>query len=339
MGCYHPIAMYWKIGRYTADGKKELTMKSPILYKTKWGELLPDPTWEKIDIPCGKCIGCRLEYSRQWAQRIQKEASLYSQNWFLTLTYDPEHLPWIDSLNTETGEYILGNPLVPKHMTKFMKDLRRYWEHHFKHYGIRFYLAGEYGDKYERPHYHICLMNFPIQEEMLEFYKHNELGDSIFKCEIIEKIWGKGQIAIGSLTWQSAAYVARYIIKKQKGPSSEAWYHSKGQIPEFTRMSRRPGIARDWYETHKEEIYKNDEVFVPKRGGAIRLKPASYFDRLYDLEQPEQMRKIKEKRKQTAIKQQRLKLAKTTVTPEELMRIGEEKHKARSKMLIRQLEV
>lgn len=338
MGCYHPIIMYWKKGKYTANGKKVLTFKSPGLRKNKWGELVTDPDYEKIEVSCGQCIGCRLDYSRQWAIRIQKEAELWPESWFLTLTYDTEHLPWVDTVNTETGELILGNPLFPKHLTKFLKDLRRYWEYHYNHQNIRFFACGEYGEEYGRPHYHICLMNFPVLPETLEFYKNNELGDTIYKCAEIEKIWGKGFITLGALTWQSAAYVARYIVKKQKGPESEASYRSRGQIPEFTRMSRKPGIGREWYELHKEEIYKNDELFVPKRSGAIKLKPAKYFDRLYDIECPERMEMIKQQRKKRGIEAKRLKIAKTTDSFEELLAKAERKHIERSKMLIRALE-
>lgn len=330
--------MYWKKGRYTDKGKKILTFKSPGLHKNKWGELIPDPDWEVIEAPCGQCIGCRLDYSRQWAIRITKEAEQWPQSWFVTLTYDQENLPWVDTVNTETGELVLGNPLFPKHLTKFMKDLRDHWRYHYNHQNIRFFACGEYGEKYQRPHYHICLLNMPIPEELLEAAGNNELGDTYYNCPTIEKIWGKGIVKLGALTWQSAAYVARYIVKKQKGQGSDAWYKSRGQIPEFTRMSRKPGIGREWFEQHKEEIYKNDEIFLPKRNGAIRLKPAAYYDRLYDLEQPEQMQKIKETRKQKAVKARRLKLAKTTDNIEEIVAKAERLHIERSRLLIRNLD-
>lgn len=329
MGCYHPIRAFVNIKNHSAECKKIIRFKPQRDLEN----------WREITLPCGQCIGCRLEYSRQWALRIQKEATLYKDNYFLTITYDQEHLPWIDTINEETGELILGNPLIPKHFTKFMKDLREYWDYHYKHQGIRFYGCGEYGEKHERPHYHICLMNFPIPEEELEFEKNNELGDALYKCQLIEDIWGKGLIRIGALTWQSAAYVARYILKKQKGECSEEIYRSKGQIPEFTRMSRKPGIGKGWYEENRDEIYKNDEVFVPRRGGgATKLKPARYFDRIYDLEKPARMMRIKEARRAIAEKQQRLKLAKTSAEIHEILENAERIHKERSKILLRKLE-
>lgn len=341
MACYHPITAFWKKGEYTdaERRKKVITFKSPGMHLNKYGEMEPEPGYEIVKLPCGQCIGCRLQYSREWAIRIQKESTLYEQNWFLTLTYDTEHLPWIDSVNTTTGEVILGNPLYPKHLTKFMKDIRRQWEYHFNHEGIRFFACGEYGELYERPHYHICLMNFPIPEEELVLETHNMEGDAIYSCERIEKIWGKGMVRLGALTWQSAAYVARYMVKKQKGPESEAYYHSKGQIPEFTRMSRRPGIGREWYEQHKEEIYKNDEIFIPGKKGAKKLKPAKYFDRLYDIEQPTRMESIKAMRKASMTRGQRLKLAKTSATLDEILKNAETLHKERASKLLRTLQV
>ncbi|UPW41118.1 replication initiator protein [Sigmofec virus UA08Rod_5492] len=335
MGCYHPTIAWISKEKNPETGKKI------VQFSVGQRALQPDflEHFEQINIPCNQCIGCRLQYSREWAIRIQKESTLYNANWFLTLTYDNENVPWIDTVNTETGEIILGNPLVPKHLTKFMKNLRDHWERHYNHKGIRFYACGEYGELNERPHYHICLMNFPIPVEELVLESHNMEGDEIFSCEKIEKIWGKGMIRLGALTWQSAAYVARYMIKKQKGPETKAYYHSKGQIPEFTRMSRMPGIAREWYEEHKEEIYKNDELFIPKRGGAIKLKPAKYFDRLYDIEQPERMETIKTMRKESALRSQKMKLSRTTQRLDEILLNAEKMHKERSRKLIRPLEV
>lgn len=331
MSCYHPITMYRRVGT------KETTFKSKrILARNGSEKYRIEPGWEELQIPCGQCIGCRLTYSRQWAQRIQKESLSWEQNWFLTLTYDPMWVPRKEVLNKETGELITGMPLVPEHLTAFIKKLRRRWEYQHHHTGIRFYACGEYGEEHERPHYHICLMNFPIEPDSLELQFHNWLGDPIFKSKEIEKLWRYGITTIGALTWQSAAYVARYMVKKQKGPESDKYYESKGQIKEFVRMSLKPGIAREWYEQHKDEIYKTDEVFVPKRGGGtIRLKPALYFDRLYDATNPEEMKKIKLQRKEGGIKAQKLKLVKTSLTIEEVLKIAEEQHKERAQKLRR----
>lgn len=338
MSCYHPITAVYNPKLAEIEGKKTLHFNWPDFYEYRNGHFVLREGMEEIEVPCGQCIGCRLQYSRQWALRIQKEASTWEHNYFLTLTYDDMHIPNQDVINEATGEIILGHPLNPNDITKFMKRLRITWQRKFGSKNIRFYLCGEYGKQTERPHYHICLMNFPIPEEELEFYKHNELGDNLYKCDLIEKIWGKGIIVVGSLTWQSAAYVARYMLKKQKGNPEQVktYYKSQGKIPEFTRCSRKPGIAREWYELHKDEIYKNDEIFVPKRGGGtLKLKPAGYFDRLYDLEHPKEMLRIKEARKAYALRAKKLKLTKCNLHWEEILEIAEENHKERASKLVR----
>lgn len=335
MSCYHPKTA-WKslIEKNPETGKAIITFKIPSPQSKEW----EGKTYEQIEIPCGKCIGCRLEYSRQWALRIQKEASLYEHNWFLTITYNDMHLPIWETINKETGEYILGHPLNPEDLTKLMKRIRWHWKKKYNHEGIRFFACGEYGEITDRAHYHGAIMNFPIPKEELEPYKCNALGDQLYKCKLLDKIWGKGFVTVGSLTWQSAAYVARYILKKQKGDprQSKAFYTSQGKIPEFTRCSRKPGIAREWYELHKDEIYKNDEIFVPKRGGGtLKLRPAQYFDRLYDLEHPKEMLIIKEARKQYALRTKRLKMAKCKLEWKEILTIAEKNHEERARKLIR----
>lgn len=120
MSCYHPITMYRRVGT------KETTFKSKrILARNGSEKYRIEPGWEELQIPCGQCIGCRLTYSRQWAQRIQKESLSWEQNWFLTLTYNPMWVPRKEVINEETGELITGMPLVPEHLTAFMKKTKK----------------------------------------------------------------------------------------------------------------------------------------------------------------------------------------------------------------------
>lgn len=111
-----------------------------------------------------------------------------------------------------------------------------------------------------RGHTIIFASNLPLFD--LEPFFINANHDQIYKCETIEKIWGKGIISVGKVTWNSAAYVARYMLKKQKGAGADWYYQSKGQEPEFTRMSRKPGIGAEYYQANKESIYKNDEIVI-----------------------------------------------------------------------------
>lgn len=150
MPCYHPIQAWSLKDKRKPDGKRIISFQGPTQ-----GDKADK--WEGIQLPCGQCIGCRLDYSRQWADRILLETTLWEHNWFVTLTYSDEFVPYKSTVNTTTGELIEGKTLVPEHLTKFMKDLRRYWSYHYGHDNIRFYACGEYGGQTERPHYHLCI--------------------------------------------------------------------------------------------------------------------------------------------------------------------------------------
>ena len=105
-----------------------------------------------LEVPCGNCIECRLNKSREWATRIACEQYTSCNSIFLTLTYDDENLPM--------GNHFLPS-LVPDHVSTFMKDLRAYCKYHYNTDNIRFYAAGEYGSVTARPHYHLCIFNLP----------------------------------------------------------------------------------------------------------------------------------------------------------------------------------
>ncbi len=140
-------------------------------------------------MPCGKCISCRLSYSRGWADRVVLETQSWEHNHFVTLTYNNENLPPPTKtlINHDTGE-VTNSPssLNPDHLSKFMKDLRRYFDYHYKHTGIRYYAAGEYGDKYGRPHFHILLFNLPIKD--LVYSNSNYQNDKYYTSAALEKI-------------------------------------------------------------------------------------------------------------------------------------------------------
>jgi len=296
---------------------------------------IPKDNPNRLQLACGQCIGCRLEYSRQWANRCVLEASDWECNYFLTLTYDNENLPLKSVLDKETGEIIETPTLYPEHLKKFMKDLRRYYDYHYAHDNIRFFACGEYGETGERPHYHVLLFNMPITD--LVPYAKNHLGQTRYQSEDIRKIWGKGYIDIGGVTWESSAYVARYILKKQKGETKEEAYRFKE--PEFTRMSRMPGIARKYYDENKYKMYELDEILINKTGGKVQsVKPARYYDRLFDIEYPEQMELIKNQRKEVAIETEKNTLSNTTLSKEEYNELKERKKIESIKNLKRGIE-
>lgn len=289
-------------------------------------------------IPCGKCIGCRLEKSRQWANRIILEMKSYPKdtNWFLTLTYDDTKVPSKTVKNEKTGEVKTGLTLNKKDLQDFMKRLRDHYKHHYNHQGIRYYACGEYGETTQRPHYHICLMNTAIHTELKKL-KNTESGDALYTNEEIQKIWGMGNIAIGELNWETAAYTARYIMKKQLGKGSEEFYKIMAKEPEFTVMSRKPGIGKAYYEANKDKIYNYDEITVPKKGGAKKIKPPKYYDKIYLNENKTKMTKIKEKRKEIQKSAERQKDMQTTQSAAERREIQERTYTDKKRALPRTL--
>lgn len=259
MPCYSPIPA-WR-GERLESGKRRI-----VFDKSK--EKQPG---SEMQIPCGQCIGCRLERSRQWAMRCVHEASLYRDNCFISLTYDDNHLP---------GDLSLSVP----DFQKFMKRLRKA----FPESRIRFFQCGEYGETYGRPHYHACLFNFDFPDK--ELWKVQ--GETrLYISPRLNEIWGKGYCVIGDVTFDSAAYVARYITKKITGKKAEE--HYAGRKPEYTTMSRRPGIGRGWYEEFWTDVYPHDYTVV--RG--VKVHPPKYYNGIYELQDPASYADIKQRRK------------------------------------------
>ena len=272
MPCYYPLEGY-RAKRPNPSGKYS------IVFNPKEGY-----TDQPITVPCGQCIGCRLERSRQWAIRCVHEASLHEDNSFITLTYDDDHLP-------------TGATLEYTHYQNFMKYLRR--DHGD---GIKFYMCGEYGYQYDeqenhikdsvgrpiigRPHYHAILFGMDFKDKY--HFKDSPSGMPLYRSEILEGLWTKGFSSIGTVTFESAAYVARYTTKKINGELEEeicdqGLRHYErltddGEIisckSEFTRMSNRPGIGKRWYEHYAEtDIWPHDSVIMNGK----EVKPPRYY--------------------------------------------------------------
>ena len=222
-----------------------------------------------LSLPCGQCIGCRLERSRQWALRCLHEASLYDHNWFVTFTYDDVHYP-------DSGLDYLD-------FQKFMKRLRK------KFPGVRFYMGGEYGESTSRGHYHAILFNLPLDDLRPQSLLFN--NQKLFLSPWLEKTWGLGNVIIGQVTFDSAAYVARYCLKKVNGDLADAHYmrvnNVTGEIckhnPEFAHMSLKPGIGRPWLDKFKADVFPRDYVVVKGK----KCKPPKYYDRVFEKSNPD----------------------------------------------------
>lgn len=151
---------------------------------------------------CGQCLFCRINRRRVWTHRMMLEAVMHPAASFVTLTYE---------------EVPDGGSLVPQHLQLWLKRFRYFTG------SFRYYAVGEYGDRTERPHYHVALF-----------------GHGRECTEVVHSSWGLGHVHVGDLTLESAAYVAGYVTKKLTSPDDP---RLQGRQPEFARMSLRPGIG------------------------------------------------------------------------------------------------
>lgn len=204
---------------------------------------------------------------------------MFDANCFLTLTYNDECLPRDGSLDK-------------RHLQLFFKRAR-------KRFGsFRYYACGEYGDRTFRPHYHAAIFG---QDFAHDRRKHKvEGGFTYYVSPSLAATWSLGHVLIGELSFESAAYVARYCTKKAYGSKAHANYtvvdYDTGRIgerlPEFALMSRRPGIGATWFARWGGQVYPRDSVVV--RGAVAR--PPRYYDKLQESVSPEMMERLKRTR-------------------------------------------
>lgn len=271
MPCYRPVTGY-RSRSLNPSGKRS------IVFERSKG-LVDRP----VTVPCGRCIGCRLERSRQWAVRCMMEAQLHAENSFITLTYSPSNVP------------VDGN-LDVSHFQKFMKRLRKMLAPE----KVTFFHCGEYGDSFQRPHYHACIFGYGFPDRKLFTVRD---GVRLYRSETLERLWPAGFSTVGDVTFQSAAYVARYVTKKRLGKDAASYYREHGYVnketgeltprkPEYVTMSRAKGIGRDWYSKFGSDVYPSDQVIA----NGFPQKPPKYFDGLYELENEKDFRRIQKER-------------------------------------------
>jgi len=183
---------------------------------------------------CGHCKPCRYNRRRTWMHRIMLEGFLHADKAFVTLTYSDDSLVF----DWRTRRAIL----VQKHMQDWLKRFRLQIEP----VRVRFYGVGEYGDRTERPHFHVILFGFPTCIRGRTKREFNSTRPNWRECcpvcRLVGDSWGKGDVDLGTVTRDSASYCANYTVKKM---TSEDDSRLKGRPPEFCRMSLRPGIGAD----------------------------------------------------------------------------------------------
>lgn len=237
-------------------------------------------------VPCGQCGECRLSRARSWATRCVHESMQWKESCFITLTYK----------NTPPG-----NSLCPEDTRNFIRRFRQAIKTPFK-----YFLVGEYGDNFDRPHYHALIFGYDFglsrHKRMDSFsspfaaQKEQKLSSSLtalhdsdaLNCPELSRLWGHGFTSVGELTFDSAAYCAQYAMKKINGPAAEK--HYQGRHPEFMRTSQN-AIGKQYALRFANEIILNNSVIS---NGASQPVPNYYLKQYekhnYDLSRLKQQR-------------------------------------------------
>ena len=300
MTCFHPQYIY--IDKYqpidetylkATKKEKELLRETYSIYSQK-----PSFNYEKgkfqIQIPCGNCLGCRLDHANDWATRLYCERKYHKDACFVTLTYNNQNLP-----HTEKGIQTLKKKDVQDFFKRLIKNT--------KIKGIKRFYCGEYGPKGGRPHYHACIFGYIPKD--LKVYKVNHRGDILYKSKELQKIWGKGFVTIGEMNYETACYTARYVQKKAGiAPKTTFWVlttneygelerhkmkpHGKRE-EEFIEMSRRPGIGYQYWVDNKEIIKKQNGIMVKTKDGTKLKRLTRYYKKQWEAENYEEFEKNK----------------------------------------------
>jgi len=264
MACFHPVKCWRKRDADPVSGKHGITFN-----KAEGYEDLP------ITIPCQQCVGCRIDRSKEWAIRCHHEASLWSDNCFITLTYNAANLP--RDLSCDYRVFQL-----------FMKRLRKKYGK-----GIRFFHCGEYGEENGRPHYHALLFNHDFHDKVK--WKESK-GKIIYMSAELQELWPYGLCTTQDCTLASASYCARYIMKKVTGKPAEEHYSWTDPVsnitydrkPEYCQMSLKPGLGLEWYRQFKDDIYPDDFVVIDGK----KYKIPSYYQQQLEKEDEREAERI-----------------------------------------------
>lgn len=234
-----------------------------------------------VIVPCRMCMNCRVNYTNEWKNRLIAEAQQWDENYFVTLTYNDDHLPNNPIIDQETGEAktdingepVIAHPLVKKHLQDFNKRVRRHWEYNDNHQGIRIYGVGEYGDQTGRPHYHEILYNIPLANNLIYMGQRQRtmygktVTYNLYWSQELQNLWPHGQITIGEVNDTTCAYVAGYALKKHKGKTAAKWYADRGLTPEFAIGSRKPGIGMAYFDSNRERITETEQMTLKTTWG------------------------------------------------------------------------
>lgn len=248
MTCYFPVKAYRSQERNPETGRYGITFNPH-------NALIEGSPFH---VPCGRCIGCRVDRSMSWGVRCHHEAMMHSKNCFLTLTYDDQHVPTDYSVKLD-------------HFQKFMKRLRKKYRQQ-----IRFFACGEYGDQKLRPHYHAVIFNHDFNDKKQVTIRNNY---PVYTSPSLNQLWPLGSSEIGTVTFKSSCYVARYVMKKIGGDEADDHYFRQSPVdgqhyrvaPEFCVQSK--GLGQSWFDKYKSDAFPSDFLIIDGR----KVKPPRFY--------------------------------------------------------------
>lgn len=333
MPCYHPLTGAWTGDMDPETGKRKFQIWSGDYLNEIKSESFKKFTGEEfITVPCGHCIGCRLDYSRQWADRMMLELQTNDgKGVFLTLTYNDESLVRCGNVTELNDDYSIRFSTLNKvDCQLFMKRLRQV----FSDKKIRFYLAGEYGSSTKRPHYHCILFGLDLDDikvkyDDLSFYRRSDAGNfnTYISNKFSEKLWKNGFCVFATVSWKTCAYVSRYVTKKLNGDRAIE-YAERNCIPEFCLMSRRPGIGFDFYCKYKDsDLFDSEKIIIKDAYDVRKIGLPKYFlDKLED-DDPERYKEIRDQRRRFSSDKELIELQSTELDYLEYLESKEMKKK------------
>lgn len=291
MSCYRPYVGF--PDGFTESGKVKYRLRPFQVMPDIDNELKLNP--DAITIPCGKCIGCQLDKSLDWAARLSMELKYHDSAYFVTLTYSNDCVPVREYIDEMTGEVCKAQSLCKRDFQLFMKRLRET----FKNDSIRFFCAGEYGSNTMRPHYHAIIFGLHLDD--LKPYKKSPHGFQYWTSDSLSRVWSVcrdgvvspiGFAVVADVSFETCAYTARYVTKKLYGKNSE-FYERCNIEPPWCLMSRKPGIGYQYLLDHPESV-ANDSIVLSQ---GRKVKNPRYFMKQLELTNPDLAVKIKDARK------------------------------------------
>ena len=230
-GVYHGSVLHVNKNHVNKNNIDKYTIVNPAT-----GETFP----MFLIVPCNKCALCNEKKAQQWSFRALCESyTSNKQAYFITLTYNNEHLP--------------KNGVFPEEIQLFFKRLRTKLDRRGISHNLRYIAVSEYGHWSKRPHYHIILWNFPDNFET-----------AYSRLTLIESCWRRptgdynpdGSPVTRSIGFAYCVpvingginYVMKYMGKRECAP--------KDMNPTFMLASRKNGGIGSAYAEQLRAFYE-----------------------------------------------------------------------------------